>query len=69
MSEELAKAELSLEGFVQLFAELQDLPRPVAESAFRVFDADGNGKLTFREFLASLALCCHLMSSDSEKMR
>ena len=43
-----------MEGFVKLFQELQDLPRSVAESAFRIFDTDNNGKLNFREFLSSL---------------
>ena len=27
------------------------------------------GKLNFREFCCALALCCHLMSSDDEKIR
>ena len=34
-----------------------------------MFDTDNSGKLNFREFCCALALCCHLMSSDDEKIR
>eukprot|EP00429_Kryptoperidinium_foliaceum_P036408 CAMPEP_0176166284 /NCGR_PEP_ID=MMETSP0120_2-20121206/85042_1 /TAXON_ID=160619 /ORGANISM="Kryptoperidinium foliaceum, Strain CCMP 1326" /LENGTH=828 /DNA_ID=CAMNT_0017503817 /DNA_START=67 /DNA_END=2549 /DNA_ORIENTATION=+ len=61
--------ELDKKGFFKLFAELQDMPKAVAESAFRMFDTDNSGKLNFREFCCALALCCHLMSSDDEKIR
>eukprot|EP00435_Cladocopium_sp_Y103_P050390 s595_g15.t1 len=61
--------ELDKKGFYSLFAELQDLPSSVSESAFRMFDADGSGKLNFKEFCCALALCCQLMSSDDEKIR
>jgi len=61
--------ELDKKGFYSLFAELQDLPTSVSESAFRMFDADGSGKLNFKEFCCALALCCQLMSSDDEKIR
>eukprot|EP00439_Symbiodinium_sp_Y106_P043666 s1713_g5.t1 len=61
--------ELDKKGFFCLFAELQDMPPSVAESAFRMFDADGSGKLNFKEFCCALALCCQLMSSDDEKIR
>lgn len=61
--------ELDKKGFFKLFSELQDMPKAVAESAFRMFDTDNSGKLNFREFCCALALCCHLMSSDDEKIR
>lgn len=61
--------ELDKKGFFKLFGELQDMPKAVAESAFRMFDTDNSGKLNFREFCCALALCCHLMSSDDEKIR
>eukprot|EP00931_Biecheleriopsis_adriatica_P059602 TRINITY_DN35688_c0_g1_i2.p1 TRINITY_DN35688_c0_g1~~TRINITY_DN35688_c0_g1_i2.p1 ORF type:complete len:2117 (+),score=462.65 TRINITY_DN35688_c0_g1_i2:173-6523(+) len=61
--------ELDKKGFFSLFAELQDMPKSVAESAFRMFDTDNSGKLNFREFCCALALCCQLMSSDDEKIR
>lgn len=64
-----ADKELDKKGFFKLFAELQDMPKAVAESAFRMFDTDNSGKLNFREFCCALALCCHLMSSDDEKIR
>eukprot|EP00406_Dinophysis_acuminata_P037047 CAMPEP_0179363030 /NCGR_PEP_ID=MMETSP0797-20121207/81318_1 /TAXON_ID=47934 /ORGANISM="Dinophysis acuminata, Strain DAEP01" /LENGTH=126 /DNA_ID=CAMNT_0021078475 /DNA_START=25 /DNA_END=401 /DNA_ORIENTATION=- len=64
-----AEKELDKKGFFKLFAELQDMPKAVAESAFRMFDTDNSGKLNFREFCCALALCCHLMSSDDEKIR
>mmetsp|Transcript_48065 Transcript_48065/g.112321 ORF Transcript_48065/g.112321 Transcript_48065/m.112321 type:complete len:2082 (-) Transcript_48065:260-6505(-) len=64
-----SEKELDKKGFFKLFAELQDMPKAVAESAFRMFDTDNSGKLTFREFCCALALCCHLMSSDDEKIR
>jgi len=63
------ETELDKRGFFKLFAELQDMPTAVAESAFRMFDTDNSGKLNFREFCCALALCCHLMSSDDEKIR
>ncbi|CAJ1373950.1 unnamed protein product [Effrenium voratum] len=61
--------ELDKMGFFRLFAELQDMPSSVSESAFRMFDADGSGKLNFKEFCCALALCCQLMSSEDEKIR
>lgn len=61
--------EVDKKGFFKLFGQLQDMPKAVAESAFRMFDTDNSGKLNFREFCCALALCCHLMSSDDEKIR
>jgi len=61
--------ELDKKGFFKLFAELQEMPKAVAESAFRMFDTDNSGRLNFREFCCALALCCHLMSSTDEKIR
>ncbi|CAK9114429.1 unnamed protein product [Durusdinium trenchii] len=61
--------ELDKKGFYSLFAELQDMPDSVSQSAFRMFDTDGSGKLNFKEFCCALALCCQLMSSDDEKIR
>lgn len=66
---EKGEKEVDKKGFFKLFGQLQDMPKAVAESAFRMFDTDNSGKLNFREFCCALALCCHLMSSDDEKIR
>ena len=61
--------ELDKIGFFSLFTTLQELPKAVSESAFRMFDTDGSGKLNFREFCCALALCCQLLSTAEDNIR
>eukprot|EP00743_Colponemidia_sp_Colp-15_P007324 GILK01007909.1.p1 GENE.GILK01007909.1~~GILK01007909.1.p1 ORF type:complete len:1576 (-),score=341.81 GILK01007909.1:149-4876(-) len=59
--------ELDKKAFTRLFADLNDLPKNVVASAFRIFDADGSGRINFREFCCALSICC--LSEPQEKTK
>jgi len=67
---------LDKQAFLKVFADLKDFPKvshsesnrkPVADSAFRLFDRDKSGFIDFREFCCGLSIIC--LSGTNEKIR
>lgn len=44
--------------FLDVFAELKSIPKPVGEAIFALFDAQNCGLVSFRDFCRALAWCC-----------
>ncbi|KAA0150073.1 hypothetical protein FNF29_05513 [Cafeteria roenbergensis] len=57
---------LSRQAFTSLF-ELEDMPKEAREAAFRMFDVDGSGQISFREFCWAMGVC--VLSGSDERLR
>jgi ubiquitin C-terminal hydrolase/Ca2+-binding EF-hand superfamily protein len=56
--EESVPLTLDLEGFCQIFSELDHMPQDLAKAAFKLFCKEGD-TMDFREFCTAITICCY----------
>ena len=56
--EESVPLTLDLEGFCQIFSELEHMPQDMARAAFGLFCKEGD-TMDFREFCTAITICCY----------